>query len=129
MLRNRGNTTKNINDALDILNKDGMWTTERVDFFWKNKETIRKIMTWYKNVFALDKSLKRFTKISEKGQQFNLIKKKLIDNLKYVTERVKVDNSENASSFNPTKLVSNDYTMCGPTKEKTLSGTSNEHLF
>lgn len=129
MLRNRGNTTKNINDALDILNKDGMWTTERVDFFWKNKETIRKIMTWYKNVFALDKSLKRFTKISEKGQQFNLIKKKLIDNLKYVTERVKVNNSENASSFNPTKLVSNDYTMCGPTKEKTLSGTSNEHLF
>lgn len=45
---------------------------------------IQKQITLYKNVFALDKTLKSFTKFSEKRQQFTL--DKVIDNLKYLIE-------------------------------------------
>lgn len=59
-----------INDAVDILHEDGMWTTmERVDFelgkIKKKSEKmseIKKQITLYKNVFALDKSLKNSVK-------------------------------------------------------------------
>lgn len=59
-----------------------MWTTtESVDLelrkIKKKSEKISEIkkqIILFKNVFALDKSLKNFTKFSEKGQQFTLEK-------------------------------------------------------
>lgn len=59
---------------------------------------IQKQVTSYKNVFALDKTLKSFTKFSEKRQQFTL--DKVIDNLKYLFKGGK---SEDGNSFNPPK--------------------------
>lgn len=59
---------------------------------------IQKQITSYKNVFALDKTLKSFTKFSEKRQQFTL--DKVIDNLKYLFKGGK---SEDGNSFNPPK--------------------------
>lgn len=59
---------------------------------------IQKQITSYKNVFALDKTLKSFTKLSEKRQQFTL--DKVIDNLKYLFKGGK---SEDGNSFNPPK--------------------------
>lgn len=43
---------------------------------------IKKRITLYKNVIALDKTLQIFTIFSEKGQQFTI--DKLIDNLRYL---------------------------------------------
>lgn len=59
---------------------------------------IQKQITSYKNVFALDKTLKSFTKFSEKRQQFTL--EKVIDNLKYLIKGGKL---EDGNSFNPPK--------------------------
>lgn len=59
---------------------------------------IQKQITSFKNVFALDKTLKSFTKFSEKRQQFTLDKN--IDNLKYL---IKAGKSEDGNSFNPPK--------------------------
>lgn len=59
---------------------------------------IQKQITLYKNVFALDKTLKSFTKFSEKRQQFTLDKN--IDNLKYL---IKGGKSEDGNSFNHPK--------------------------
>lgn len=103
---------KKIDDAVDILHNDGMWTSkERVDLevgkIKKKSEKmseIKKQITLYKNVYALDKNLKNFTKFSEKGHQFNI--DKLLDNLKFLIEHVNQDKSEGEKSFNPQKLVS-----------------------
>lgn len=85
MLKKQVKRQKKINNAVDILNEDsgesGLGSGENKEKTGKLSE-IKKRITLYKNVIALDKTLQIFTIFSEKGQQFTI--DKLIDNLRYL---------------------------------------------
>lgn len=83
---------------MDNSGESGLGSGENKEKTGKMSE-IKKRITLYKNVFALDKTLKIFTIFSEKGQQFTI--DKLIDNLRYLIEHVKREQSEDDNSLNP----------------------------